>query len=74
MEDPFDDAATHKRMADVYQSTAEKLGITLKQFRRDLERSMNPYFKDYSDAEIDLIIERNDRIQTEINNHRGVLT
>jgi hypothetical protein len=74
LEDPFDDAATHKRMAEVYRSAAEKLGVTIKQFRRDLERSMNPHFKDYSDTDIDRIIERHDRTMAEINDHRGALT
>jgi hypothetical protein len=74
LEDPFDDAAIHNRMAEVYQAAADKLGVTVKQFRRDLERAMNPYFKDYSDAEIDLIIEKSDRALSDMNDHHGALT
>jgi len=74
LEDPFDDAATHQRMAEVYKSTAEKFEVTIKQFRRDLERAMNPYFKDYSDEEIDQIIEKHDQAMADIKDHRGALT
>jgi hypothetical protein len=74
LDDPYDDATTHQHMAEVYRSTAEKLGVTIKQFRRDLERAMNPHFKDYSDVEIDRVIERYDRTLTAINDHHGALT
>lgn len=74
LKDPHDDAATYKRVAEVYKTAAEKFGVTLKQFRRDLERAMNPYFKDYSDSEIDLIIERSDEALASINDHHGAMT
>ena len=74
LDDPHGDAATHQRMAEVYRSTAENLEVIIKKFRRDLERSMNPYLKDYSDAEIDRIIERHDRAMADINDHHGALT
>ena len=74
LEDPHDDAATHKRMAEVYESTTEKLEVVLKQHRRDLERAMNPFFKDYTDIEIDRVIERSDKTSADIESHRGALT
>jgi hypothetical protein len=60
-------------MAEAYQTAAEKLGVTIKQFRRDLERAINPHFKDYSDAEIDRVIERFDRTMADLNDHHGAL-
>jgi TATA-binding protein-associated factor Taf7 len=60
-------------MADVCKSTAEELEITMKKFRRNIERAMNPLFKDYTDTEIDRVIERHDRTMADINNHHGAL-
>jgi TATA-binding protein-associated factor Taf7 len=69
----FGDAATHQRMAEVYRSTAEDLEVVIKKFKRDLERSMNPCFKDSSDAEIDRMIERNDKRSANIESHHVAL-
>lgn len=62
LDDPHSDAATHQRMAGVYEQTAKAVEQTLQIHRRNLLRSMNPYQANLSDKEADKILANCDYI------------
>lgn len=51
------DGAVNKKMAEVYLETAKQVESVLQQHKRNLVRTINPFYSKLSDEEADKIVE-----------------